>query len=729
VCFNPDERPEDVLARGQEEKTTLSGFFAANANTGALGEQARKFTYQQFPMHFTYKRQTGCWHERRRGSGAIGRIYFISPNAGDLFYLRTLLCVVKGPKSFSDLRTYRSITYSTYRDACIARGLLEDDGEWRQCLSEASAIQSGQALRQLLGMIMQFCQPTHPDALWNEYKQFICDDLQHRLIQAGRPPETINENDIYDYGLYLLNNVLLGYGRTLLDFPPMPTPVQDWDNIIRDENPYMVEQTSYNREAEQEIYERQQALLNEDQRTAYDMIINSALESLGTTFFLSGPGGTGKTFLYTTACSRLRSMGYIVLCVASSGIASLLLPGGRTAHSMFKIPVEGLNEHSTCGIAKRGHHADMLRCARLIIWDEAGNQNRFAMEAVDRTLQDICSSGRAFGGITTVFGGDFQQTLPVVPRGSREDIVAQCLRSSPLWHAMTILQLRRNMRLLQEEDAQQYAQLLLDIGQGTAGSEIGIVDHMKTHNVAHLIQSIYDGIANLNTPPPPEYFMNRSILSARNHDVDDINHDVLNQHPGDEEIFFSADSVEHEEGADNPSNVYPIEYLRSLAVSGMPPGELRLKPGCPLLLLRNLAPRDGLCNGTRVVVLHAEQRVLSVKIMGGQHNGKHAFIPRISLSPSDNDGQFAFHLKRRQFPVRLAYAMSINKAQGQSIKYVGLDLRTPVFSHGQLYVAMSRAISPRFVKVLLLDDCKKAANIVWPEVLLPDPATIDVNHH
>jgi hypothetical protein len=111
-------------------------------------------------------------------------------------------------------------------------------------------------------------------------------------------------------------------------------------------------------------------------------------------------------------------------------------------------------------------------------------------------------------------------------------------------------------------------------------------------------------------------------------------------------------------------------------------------------------------------------RVLEVRLIGGQHQGKKAFIPRITLTPS-NAG-LPFHLKRRQFPIQLAFAMTINKSQGQSVKHVGLDLRTPVFSHGQLYVALSCCTSGSRIKVLFPEGSGSTTtqNIVYPEVLL-----------
>jgi ATP-dependent exoDNAse (exonuclease V) alpha subunit len=115
------------------------------------------------------------------------------------------------------------------------------------------------------------------------------------------------------------------------------------------------------------------------------------------------------------------------------------------------------------------------------------------------------------------------------------------------------------------------------------------------------------------------------------------------------------------------------------------------------------------------------RRVLEVKLIGGEHDGQVALIPRITLSPTEGQTGFAFVLKRRQFPVRLAFALTINKSQGQSVKHVGIDLRVPVFSHGQLYVALSRATNSQNIRVLLPQEeweNHRTQNVVYPEVLV-----------
>jgi hypothetical protein len=128
----------------------------------------------------------------------------------------------------------------------------------------------------------------------------------------------------------------------------------------------------------------------------------------------------------------LRADGIIVLCVASSGIAALLLLGGRTSHSTSKIPI-ALWEGRLCSIKKGTMLAELLKRVCLIIWDEVPMQYRRAQEAVDKTMQDIRDDPRPYGGTTVVFGGDFQQILPVVVKGGRGNIVGFCLQRSLLW--------------------------------------------------------------------------------------------------------------------------------------------------------------------------------------------------------------------------------------------------------------------------------------------------------
>ena len=178
-----------------------------------------------------------------------------------------------------------------------------------------------------------------------------------------------------------------------------------------------------------------------------------------------------------------------------------------------------------------------------------------------------------------------------------------------------------------------------------------------------------------------------------------MSEEVMQTLPGERVTYLSADSVKCDI-ADEADN-YPMEFINSLTPSGMPPHRLNLKVGCIVMLLRNLALQQGLCNGTRLEVVNLHQNCVEAQLTSGPNSGNQVLIPRVKLAPSDTN--LPFTLQRIQFPLRLAYSITINKAQGQTFDKVGIYLPQPVFSHGQLYVAFSRARALTDVRVKVLD--------------------------
>jgi len=184
---------------------------------------------------------------------------------------------------------------------------------------------------------------------------------------------------------------------------------------------------------------------------------------------------------------------------------------------------------------------------------------------------------------------------------------------------------------------------------------------------------------------------------------------------GNTKTYLSADTAFKDSGVPDPS--MPQEYLNTVNLPGMPLHNTTLKLGSPVILIRNLEPAVGLCNGTRMIVTELKERVIEATILMGSHAGKRTFIPRISLDTPASSG-LPFTLRRRQFPIRVAFGMTINKSQGQSFRVVGLHLLTPVFAHGQLYVALSRCTDSRDLHILLPPDSNGCTgNVVYKEVL------------
>lgn len=203
-----------------------------------------------------------------------------------------------------------------------------------------------------------------------------------------------------------------------------------------------------------------------------------------------------------------------------------------------------------------------------------------------------------------------------------------------------------------------------------------------------------------------QWLCERALLAPTNVDVNSINSSILTRIHGNAVTYKSIDTVTTEDDVVN----YPVEFLNSLDLPGFPPHRLHLKVGVPIILLRNIHP-PRLCNGTRLAVKKLHNNLIEATIITGKYKGEDVLLPRIPMIPTD----MSFEFKRLQFPVRLAFAMTINKAQGQSLQVCGINLTNPCFSHGQLYVACSRVGKPSDLFVYASDG--KTKNIVYPKAL------------
>jgi hypothetical protein len=599
-------------------------------------------------------------------------------------------------------------------------GLYDSDDEWNACLEKVIGMQIGAQLWSLFVTILAFGVPGEPRMLWDKYKVHICNDCKATLQRLGIVEPSFEQ--IESWALHSLQDALAKFSKTLDDFG-LPTPSIAFDRL--EINRLFEVEHDYNVEVLQAEVAMAIESLNDGQRAAYNGVIDVYAAHHAKVIFIDGPGGTGKTYTENLILNVVRSCGDIALVVASSGIAALLLSGGRTTHSYLKIPI-ALDRKSFCYIRKQDDLTTLIHQTKLILWDEAPMTNKFAFEAVDQTLRDLTNRNEPFGGIVFVMSGDFRQVLPVIPRGSRADIVSALIKSFYLWEFVEVFRLSENMRandvvaIHPDLGNRTFADWLLCLGN----NELETIDEdyikcldmmvLPPTDTQAMVVAIYPRLHEGQATN--KYLHERAILALHNKEVSLINAMVLSYLPGAQVDFLSADSVEDTEVA----NTYLSEFLNTLEVSGMPSHKLSFKIGAPVILLCNLDPLAGLCNGTRLIIRRFTMRVVEVKIIIGKWAGNVAFIPRIKFI-SDNNG-LPLTFARKQFPLRLAYAMTINKFQGQTLSHVGLHLTDDVFSHGQLYVAFSRAKAPENVKVQLPDIVHGRIglmrNVVYEEALL-----------
>ncbi|THC87617.1 hypothetical protein EYZ11_012938 [Aspergillus tanneri] len=237
---------------------------------------------------------------------------------------------------------------------------------------EAKVFQVGRSLRNLFAVALVFGGVTDPLALWERFRNDICDDLSRAISCIKEPPDVTDPH--FDYGLFLLARILREQGTGLKEHG-LPDPQGSWARWAANDTdafPHLAVEEDYITGAELV------SQLNEDQRQCFNKVVTAVMDNSAASFFLHGPGGTGKTFLYRALYYYLRS-------------------AGRTVTDL----------------------ARRLREVDLFIWDEVPMQHRNAFEAVDRLLKDIRKDERLFGGIPILMGGDFAQTLPVVPKSPR----------------------------------------------------------------------------------------------------------------------------------------------------------------------------------------------------------------------------------------------------------------------------------------------------------------------
>lgn len=362
-------------------------------------------------------------------------------------------------------------------------------------------------------------------------------------------------------------------------------------------------------------------------------------------------------------------------------------------------------------------------------------QSRFDMEAVSKLLQDLSGNhGSYFGGKVVCFCGDFRQTLPVIPGAKSGEIIDRCMQKAEFFAEVHPLDLTINERLNNPNLTRQgrlnmtrFAEDLLKIGDGdTILQGQRRLEELAPWPHGHLLDQTVDALITKIYPtinkqiPERQYLADRAILAVTNKDAGRINNHILTRLQGEEYKYKSIDQAANSENA----NMFGPEYFNGFWDASLPPHILTVKVGTPVMLLRNLDP-PRLCNGTRLRITRCGNRVLEGEIMAGQFAGEKVTLFRTPLQSKDNNLRIPVPFIRKQYPVRPAFAMTVNKSQGQSMKYVGINIQSvEAFAHGQLYVGVSRVTNDQNLYIIG-PDCapynheRLIKNVVYKQVLMP----------
>ena len=358
VTFDPSvDNPQTIQDRNKE--TTLTGFFLLCQED----DFAKTLMYADVPQHYRWEK--GIWKKRKNESQfKLGRVYAVHPSQMEAFCLRLLLFKVPGPTSYEFLRTVDNVVYETFQEACRQHGLLEDDSQYNDAMINASYSDSPKKMRELFCYIMTNCPDvTDRLLLWNNHKHDMSEDILYE--ERKKNPEKDFDDSIFNKCLILIEDRILQIsGKDLSEFYGLPIPNRTVQRVSVEEK-----RETYDLEDLDQFVDENLDKLTDEQQNVFDTIISNL--DHGGLWFLDAPGGTGKTFVTKLILAEIRRRGHKCLAVASSGIAATLLPGGRTAHSTFKLPLDlARQETPTCNIMKNTMVAKMMKKIKLIVWDE-----------------------------------------------------------------------------------------------------------------------------------------------------------------------------------------------------------------------------------------------------------------------------------------------------------------------------------------------------------------------
>lgn len=452
----------------------------------------------------------------------------------------------------------------------------------------------------------------------------------------------------------------------------------------------------------------------------------------------------------------VRSQDCIAIGCASTALAATVYDDFMTTHSLFGIPVLEEEEYETIQniqIELTPERKSLIHSASLIVWDEAfSNHSSCLTMVLHNFFQNIEDSDAVPKVLLLV--GDNKQIAPVVKNAGKQQIIDASIISHEEFPKFVIHRFTRNLRLLctnnsEFQSFENYARMLLEVGMGDiniAASPLSDIDKSTSSQNIHIpclsatsdlgcaLQFIHPSNSILDIDFPKRcilagmhmlritYIIELIAITVTNEQVEEWNRMIQDSmNTNDIRTYLSRDSYD---SVDDPhgyleQTLRNPEILNSLDWNDIPKHQLHLKDGDICLLMRNIAHDEGLTRNSRVRIIGLYDNTVRVKKLS---TGKEYTIHRITFKHKLPFGR-SFSMLRNQLPLTLAYAMTINKSQGQEFQKVLCDLRRPCFTHGHLYVALSRIRRPQDILVFAERDqieensIRETKNVVYKELI------------
>jgi hypothetical protein len=471
---------------------------------------------------------------------------------------------------------------------------------------------------------------------------------------------------------------------------------------------------------------------------------------------LQGEGGSGKSTMAKIIIAFARSLQKIVLGCASTALAASIYENFYTAHSLFKIPVvdekeEDLNQENDlkCDLDKHRNRKELLDATSVIIWDEISSQHIRDFSAVYHAMN-------GFKNKVVILMGDKMQITPVVKHGKRDQIISSSIYCSKYMKNFEKHFFTQNLRLIgsDDEDQKLYARTLLEIGKGTYfQNDINYQNDNEVCPITILQNTEQNPLIEKQIPKEPKgtttiafqtiaydtdmqtmidwlhpngfdlsTMTSNCILAVTNKQVDTWNTNIQSLNHQTMRTLVSNDSFnEIDDPNDFIKGMITEEVMNAYTENSAPPHILYLKVDDICILLRNVDINKGLTSNTRVRILNITANRIQVCTLD-RENPVYANLCRFKFGLTLPFGK-SLVMQRSQFPLRLAYALSFNKAQGQQFHRLALDITIASFSHGHLYVALSRIRFAMNIKFFvtnenLTEDGKPfTKNVVYDEII------------